>query len=309
MNNPAATSSRPRPLLEVTGLSKHFPGRVGLLGRRSGYVRAVDSVDLRVHTRESYGLVGESGSGKTTVARCVVRLIEPTAGVVKFEGDDVLTLKASGLRHFRSRAQIVFQDPYSSLDPRFTIERIVAEPLVIHGRARGNALRERVLELLDLVGLKRDHLYRYPHEFSGGQRQRIAIARAIAIEPKMLVLDEPTSALDVSVQAQILNLLNKLQNRLSLTFLMISHDLTVMEHMCDRIAVMHRGSVVEEGTATEIFHRPVHPYTRVLLASAPAIDGGWIAARSTREAATIADDETMHPLVEISPGHWARVAL
>jgi ABC-type oligopeptide transport system ATPase subunit len=294
------------PLLRVVGLEKDFPLHSGLLGRAVGRVRAVSGVDFEIRKGESFGLVGESGSGKTTVARCVLRLIEPTAGVVSFYGSDVLTLRGKGLRRFRARAQIVFQDPYSSLNPRFTVRRIIGEPLVIHNVARGSALRQRVLELLDLVGLKPDHIHRYPHEFSGGQRQRIGIARALALHPDLIVLDEPTSALDVSVQAQILNLLSRLQQQLGLTFLMISHDLAVIRHMCDRIAVMHRGKIVESARAAEIFDGPVHPYTRLLIGSAPVLGDDRRVSLPTAAAVSALDLEPP-PLREVSPGHWARV--
>lgn len=297
-----------RHLLEVSGLVKHFPIRAGLLGQAAGRVRAVDGVDLAVNKGESFGIVGESGSGKTTLVKCILRLIEPTAGAVVLDGEDVGKLHGAAMRRFRSRAQMVFQDPYSSLNPRFTVQRTVGEPLVIHGVARGRALRERVLELLDLVGLKPDHIHRYPHEFSGGQRQRIGIARALALQPDLLVLDEPTSALDVSMQAQILNLLNRLQQRLGLTFLMISHDLTVVRHMCDRIAVMYRGRVVEQGSAAEVFDRPLHPYTRVLLASVPTVDADSVSREQDQAdaLAAMAEGDDL-PLIEVSREHWARV--
>ena len=257
-------------LLEVKQLKKYFTAHRGFFAP-TAVVRAVDGVDVQLRKGESLGIVGESGSGKTTLVRCILRLAEPTSGTVLFEGRDVGHLRGADLRRFRARAQIVFQDPYTSLNPRFTVERLLGEPLVIHNVAHGRQLKDRVVELLSLVGLKGDHLHRQPHEFSGGQRQRIGIARALALNPELLILDEPTSALDVSVQAQILNLLNQLRDRLGLTFLMISHDLVVVRHMCDRIAVMSSGKVVEQAAAAEVFDPPQHPYTRVLLESVPTL--------------------------------------
>jgi len=259
-------------LLEVRGLKKYFPVQGGLFSRVVGYVKAVDGVDLAILQGESFGLVGESGSGKTTVGKTVLRLIEPTEGEILFEGEDLCQLSESEMRGHRSEMQMIFQDPYSSLNPRMTVKRIVGEPLVVHKWAKGSALDAKVRELIDVVGLMEDHLYRYPHEFSGGQRQRIGIARALALEPKMLILDEPTSALDVSVQAQVLDLLLQLQQRLNLTYLFISHDLAVIRYICDRVALMYQGKILELGSVEDIFTEPMHPYTQALLSAMPVAD-------------------------------------
>jgi len=259
-------------LLQVRGLKKYFPLRGGLFRRHIGDVKAVDGVDLDILRGESFGLVGESGSGKTTLGKTILRLIEPTEGRIIFDGVDLCQLSEVEMRRRRAEMQIVFQDPYSSLNPRMTVKKIVGEPLLIHNRAKGRELEDRVRKLIKLVGLMDDHLYRYPHEFSGGQRQRIGIARALALEPKMLILDEPTSALDVSVQAQVLNLLLELQERLELTYLFISHDLSVIRYICDRVALMYLGRIVEQGSVKEIFQEPLHPYTRALLSAIPIPD-------------------------------------
>ena len=263
-------------LLQIRKLKKYFPLRGGLFHRRIGQIKAVDGVDLDIQVGESFGLVGESGSGKTTVGKTVLRLIEPTSGQIIFEGQDLCQLSEAEMRRRRADMQMVFQDPYSSLNPRMTVKKIVGEPLVIHGRARGRALEEKVRALVRLVGLMDDHLYRYPHEFSGGQRQRIGIARALALEPKMLILDEPTSALDVSVQAQVLNLLLDLQERLGLTYLFISHDLGVIRYICDRVALMYLGRIVELAAVETIFQEPLHPYTQALLSAMPEPDPDYV---------------------------------
>jgi len=257
------------PLLVTEGLKKYFPIK-GVFFTKA-YVKAVDDVSLAVPRGKTVGLVGESGSGKTTYGRLVLRLIEPTAGKIIFDGTDVLKLRGKALKRFRRRAQMVFQDPYMSLNPRMTVFETIMEPLRVHG-IKVDDPQEFVVKLLYEVGLNETHLYRYPHEFSGGQRQRIAIARVLALEPDFIVLDEPTSALDVSVQAQILNMLKDLQRRRGLTYLFISHDLGVVRYMSDYIAVMYLGKLMEVGPAEEVFEKPLHPYTRLLLESIPIPD-------------------------------------
>ena len=261
------------PLLEVAGLTKHFPVRRGAFGLVSGHVRAVDGVDFHLEQGETLAIVGESGCGKSTVGRLVLRLLEPTAGEVRFEGEDLLALSDEAMRARRQRMQVIFQDPYASLNPRMTVGAMLGEPLMLHGLAKTEAARRaRVGELLELVGLRPDHARRYPHEFSGGQRQRLAIARALAVEPKLIVADEPVSALDVSIQAQVINLLMDLQRELKLSYLFISHNLAVVEHISHRIAVMYLGRIVEYADKAAIFTRPGHPYTEALLAAVPVPD-------------------------------------
>jgi oligopeptide transport system ATP-binding protein len=260
-------------ILRVKDLRKFFPLHRGLLGKASKVVRAVDGVSFEVGRRESLGLVGESGSGKTTVGRAILRLIEPDAGEVDFQGADVLALGRRELRDLRKKIQIIFQDPVSSLNPRMTVERIIGEGLVLHRMVKSkNELRERVAFLLEQVGLSADFGRRYPHEFSGGQRQRIGIARALAVEPSFIVADEPVSALDVSIQSQILNLLLDLQEKYNLSFLFIAHNLAVVEYFCDRVAVMYLGKIVEIADAEDLYNNPVHPYTKELLAAIPEPD-------------------------------------
>jgi oligopeptide/dipeptide ABC transporter ATP-binding protein len=259
----------PDVLLVVKALEKHFPIRRGLFARAAGAVRAVDGVSFWVRKGETLGLVGESGSGKTTAGRSILRLIEPSAGTARFDGVDIFSLGDEGLRRLRRRAQIVFQDPYGSLNPRMTVGDTIREVLRVHDLARGRAADDRVRELLRLVGLPPEHAARYPHEFSGGQRQRIGIARALSVEPDFIVCDEPVSALDVSVQAQVLNLLADLQQRLGLAYLFIAHDLSVVEHVSDRIAVMYLGRIVELADAPRLIAAPMHPYTRALLSAVP----------------------------------------
>jgi oligopeptide/dipeptide ABC transporter ATP-binding protein len=259
-------------LLEVRGLRKYFPIRRGVFSRISGWVRAVDGVDLTLRRGETLGLVGESGSGKTTTGRCILRLIEPTGGSVRFDGVDLLTLPAPEMRRMRRQLQIIFQDPYGSLNPRMKVGSIVGEPLAIHRIARGSERRDRVAELLRKVGLDPSAMKRYPHEFSGGQRQRIGIARALALNPKLIICDEPVSALDVSIQAQVINLLMDLQEEFSLTYLFIAHDLSVVEHISDRVAVMYLGKIVEVGDAETLYRNPQHPYTKALLSAIPVPD-------------------------------------
>ena len=264
-----------KPIIQISGLRKYFPMK-NIWGADTALVKALDGVDLKIEYGKTFGIVGESGCGKTTLMRTLLRLVEPTSGSVvlseeitrgQFSCNNLEDLTSDELRRFRRQIGVVFQDPMGALNPRMLIKDIVSEPLVIHGKTDNT--RERVIELLKNVGLGEEHLYRYPHEFSGGQRQRIVIARALALEPKILVLDEPTSALDVSVQAQILNLLNDLQRKYDLTYIFISHDLSVIEYMCDRLAVMYLGKVVEEADTEELFSNPQHPYTKALLSATP----------------------------------------
>jgi peptide/nickel transport system ATP-binding protein/oligopeptide transport system ATP-binding protein len=256
-------------LLEVENLVRHFVVRRSLLGRPTATVQAVDGVSFTVAPGETLALVGESGCGKSTVSRLVLRLIEPTAGTVRFEGRDVFALDAGALQDFRRKAQLVFQDPYGSLNPRMTVGQILAEPLVLHTDLPSVRRAARVAELLDMVGLAPAAARRYPHEFSGGQRQRVAIARALAVEPKLVICDEPVSALDVSIRSQILNLLRDLQRRLGLAYIFISHDLAVVKHVADRVAVMNSGRIVESASADRLFAAPRHPYSHALLSAIP----------------------------------------
>jgi peptide/nickel transport system ATP-binding protein len=260
-------------LLDVRGLTKHYPIQKGFLRRVIGHVKAVDGVSFTVREGETLALVGESGCGKTTVAKAIVRAIEPTAGEAVFRqnGEDVDIAKVSGaaLKHLRRDVQMIFQDPYSSLNPRQRVRDIIGEPLYVNGLARGAKLADRVAELMEAVGLRPEHAIRYPHAFSGGQRQRIGIARALALHPRLVVCDEPVSALDMSIQAQILNLLKELQSELGLTYLFISHDLSVVQHVSDRVAVMYLGKIVEIAPARELFGKPAHPYTEALLSASP----------------------------------------
>jgi oligopeptide transport system ATP-binding protein len=261
-------------LIEVRGLKKYFPIRRGFLARVEAHVRAVDGVSFWIERGRTLGLVGESGSGKSTAGRSILRLIEPTAGEIRFDGRDVRAMDAAELQALRRRAQIIFQDPFASLNPRMTVGDAIREVLSVHRLAQGGAAARRVRELLDLVGLLPAHANRYPHEFSGGQRQRIGIARALSVEPDFIVCDEPVSALDVSVQAQVVNLLEELQNRLGLAYLFIAHDLSVVEHVSDRVAVMYLGRIVELADAPDLVRAPKHPYTRALLSAVPVPEPG-----------------------------------
>ncbi|WP_407165632.1 ABC transporter ATP-binding protein [Bradyrhizobium sp. ORS 111] len=256
-------------LLEVEGLKKHFVAERSVFGRPTAHVKAVDGVSFRVEAGRTLALVGESGCGKSTVSRLVLRLIEPDAGTVRFEGRDLGALNAEQLRAFRRDAQLIFQDPYASLNPRMTVAQILTEPLALHNLVPPTRRRERVEDLLRLVGLEPRFARRYPHEFSGGQRQRIAIARALAVEPKLIICDEPVSALDVSIRSQILNLLRDLQDRLKLAYIFVSHDLAVVKHIADRVAVMNLGTIVETADAQALFAAPRHPYSRALLSAIP----------------------------------------
>ncbi len=313
-------------LVEVKDVYEWFPIKGGLLGRTIAHVKAVDGVSFGIRKGETMGLVGESGSGKTTIGRCIMKLLPVTKGNVIYDGTDITKFKGQKFRPFRRRMQMVFQDPYASLDPRQTVRSILTEPMKIHHTVRtkqeANAAAEK---LIDTVGLNPDHLSRFPHEFSGGQRQRIAVARALAVNPDFVLLDEPTSSLDVSVQAQILNLLKKLQGEYNLTYLFISHNLSVIRHMCDRVAVMYLGRIVEIADISTIFNNPKHPYTNALLSSVPNIDPrkrkmdaeileGDVPSpvnipsgcrfRTRCAYATPKCQEQFPPLVEIEPHHW-----
>jgi oligopeptide transport system ATP-binding protein len=313
-------------LLEVKGLSKHFHVGGGI-GRSGGTVRAVDGISFSVRRGETVGLVGESGCGKTTTGRCILRLEQPSAGQILFEGTDIASLDAKGLRGMRRRVQVIFQDPYSSLNPRMTIGQIIAEPIKVHGLIEDAARREiRVQELLEQVGLLPQHARRYPHQLSGGQRQRVGVARALAMEPSLIVCDEPVSALDVSIQAQIINLLEELQQRLGLTYLFIAHDLSVVRHISDRVVVMYLGKIVEVADRQALYEDALHPYTKALLSAVPIPDPRIEATRNRtvlggevpsplnppsgcvfhpRCPIAVARCSAEIPLLrEIKPGHW-----
>jgi oligopeptide transport system ATP-binding protein len=290
-------------LLAVHNLVKEFTRKQGLL-RAPSVVRAVDDVTFSIEAGETFGLVGESGSGKTTTGRCILRLIEPSAGAVEFKGENVLAFDRTRLRQARRDMQIVFQDPYSSLNPRMRAGDIVEEPLVIHRVGSREERRDRVADLFQLVGLDPAQRTRYPHEFSGGQRQRIGLARALALNPSLIIADEPVSALDVSVQAQVINLLMDLQQRLRLTYLFIAHDLRLVRHICERVAVMYRGRIVEMGNTEALFESPAHPYTKALLSAVPVPDP---AAPRQRVVLDPESFDRMAALREVGSGHWAAV--
>lgn len=259
-------------ILRIEGLKTYFPIKTGILGKKVGVVHAVDNVSFSIYKGETFGLVGESGCGKTTTSFTLMRLVKPTAGNVYFEGKDLSRIKGRELRRLRRRMNIIFQDPYASLNPRMSVYQIIGEPFHIHKHAKGKEKREKIMQLVNKVGLSPHHTHRYPHEFSGGQRQRIGIARALAIEPTFIIADEPVSALDISVRAQILNLLETLKQDLGLTYLYISHDLSTVKHMCDRVAVMYVGKIVEVAPTKEIYKNPIHPYTKALLSAIPIPD-------------------------------------
>jgi len=265
--------SKGDPLLEVTDLVKYFPIKSGIvIDREVAQVRAVDGVSLTLHEGETLGLVGESGCGKSTLCRAILQLVQPTSGSVRFEGQELVGLSRRELRPLRREMQMIFQDPFASLNPRKRIGQIIGDPLELHGLARGAELKRRVQELLDRVGLQAEHYNRYPHEFSGGQRQRIGIARALALKPKLIIADEPVSALDVSVQAQIINLLEEVQDEFGLSYLFVAHDLGVVRHVSDRVAVMYLGKVVEDSGSDSLYEHPLHPYTNALLSAVPIPD-------------------------------------
>lgn len=291
------------PLVEVRHLTKEFRRQMGIFGKAT-VTRAVDDVTFDVCEGETFGLVGESGSGKTTTGRCILRLVEPTSGEVRFKGKDVLALSKRQMRETRREMQIVFQDPYSSLNPRMRVQDIIEEPLIIHRLGPKAERRARVEQLIDLVGLDPSQLARYPHEFSGGQRQRIGLARALALNPSFVIADEPVSALDVSVQAQVINLLMDLQQRLKLTCLLIAHDLRLVRHVCSRVAVMYSGKIVEMGHTESIFATPAHPYTRALLSAVPALDPNTPRQRIVLDPNTF---DRNAPLKEVAAGHVAAV--
>ncbi|HVM17741.1 MAG TPA: dipeptide ABC transporter ATP-binding protein [Gaiellaceae bacterium] len=274
-------------LLRIEGLVKYFPIRAGLFKRQVGQVHAVDGVDLTLNAGETLGLVGESGCGKTTLSRTVIKLVEPTEGKIIFAGRDITGFSRRQMREVRREMQIVFQDPYASLNPRMTVREIVSEPMRIHGLYGGRERKDRVSELLRTVGLSPEHGNRFPHEFSGGQRQRIGIARSLALNPQMLILDEPVSALDVSIRAQVINLLESLQQEFRLTYLFVAHDLSLVRHVSDRVAVMYLGKVVEIGTRDQIYGEPTHPYTQALLSAVPVEDPSM---RGKRERIVLTGD-------------------
>jgi oligopeptide/dipeptide ABC transporter ATP-binding protein len=269
---PRFDSKNARVLVEIQDIKKYFPIKKGFFNKQVGAVRALDGISLKIYEGETLGLVGESGCGKSTLGRVMLRLLSATSGSVTFEGQSVLSASTSELKKLRKQMQIVFQNPYASLDPRMTVAQIVAEPLEVHGVARGAELKDRVHKLLKLVGLSDEMANRYPHEFSGGQRQRIGIARALALRPKLIVADEPVSALDVSVQAQILNLLIDLRSEFNLTYLLVAHNLDVVRYISDRIAVMYLGRIVELGECADVYAMPLHPYTQALISAAPVPD-------------------------------------
>lgn len=291
-------------LVDVQNLKKHFVKSKDTWGRPTEVLKAVDGVSFQIRKGETFGLVGESGSGKSTVGRCLLRLYDYTAGEVLYDGQPLSKLGEKPLKPFRRRIQSIFQDPYSSLNPGMTVLDLIGEPMDIHGIARGAERTEAVAALLERVGLKREHLYRYPHEFSGGQRQRISIARALSVRPEFVVCDEPISALDVSVQAQVVNMLEDLQQEFGLTYLFIAHDLSMVRHISDRIGVMYRGRLVEVADSDELYDNPLHPYTKALLSSIPIPDPN---ARVERLVWKPTESELDAELREVSPGHWAAI--
>ena len=292
-------------LVDVRQLKKHFSKGKDLWGRNTQVLKAVDGVSFQIRKGETFGLVGESGSGKSTVGRCLIRLYDYTDGEVYFDGHNLSNLNEKQLKPFRSRIQTIFQDPYSSLNPGMNVLELIGEPMDIHGVYKGRERKEAVADLLEKVGLKRDHLYRYPHEFSGGQRQRISIARALSVKPEFVVCDEPISALDVSVQAQVVNMLEDLQAEFGLTYLFIAHDLSMVRHISDRIGVMYGGRLVEVADSDELYDNPLHPYTQALLSAIPVPDPQAVSERIALKVADYGtDDNEAAKLREVSPGHY-----
>lgn len=292
-------------LVDVQNLKKHFIGTRNWRGQATSVQRAVDGVNFQIRRGETFGLVGESGSGKSTVGRCMLRLYDYTDGEVIFDGQPLGSLGEKALKPFRRRIQSIFQDPYSSLNPNLNVLELISEPMKIHGMNAGNERKEIIADLLETVGLNRDHIHRYPHEFSGGQRQRISIARALSVRPEFIVCDEPISALDVSVQAQVVNMLEDLQAEFGLTYLFIAHDLSMVRHISDRIGVMYGGRLVEVADSDELYENPQHPYTRALLSSILETDPGKAAERIHLDGFTaIRNNEQAAPLQEMSPGHF-----
>lgn len=325
-SSPPLAVDSDEPLLRVRGLCKRFPIRRGLLGKTVGNVHAVEGLDLDLEAGSTLGLVGESGCGKTTAGRCILRLVEPSAGSVRFRGQELTTMTPGPLRRLRRHMQMIFQDPYGSLNPRMNVRETLVEPLLAHGVMKAEEARHEAAQLLQRVGLEAQHLERYPHEFSGGQRQRIGIARALSLKPQLIVCDEPVSALDVSVQAQVINLLADLQREFGISYIFIAHNLAVVDHLCDRVAVMYLGEVVEIGPTELIYRNPLHPYTQVLLSAIPAEEPGQVrqrlvlpgdlpspmtppsakrmAKRFRSHAAAFATGPLR--LQEAEPGHWVR---
>ncbi|MCB9098178.1 MAG: ABC transporter ATP-binding protein [Anaerolineales bacterium] len=302
----ASNGKKGQPLVQVRSLVKHFPITKGIFFQKQvGAVKAVDDISFDIYPGETLGLVGESGSGKSTTGRTVLQLHRATSGSVVVDGQELTLMQGEGLRKMRRRMQMIFQDPYASLNPRMTVGSIVSEPLEVHGLLSGKARRERVRELLDIVGLNPYYVNRYPHEFSGGQRQRIGIARALAVQPEFIVADEPISALDVSIQAQVVNLLQDLQTEFNLTYLFIAHDLSMIRYICDRVAVMYRGKIVELAETNELYEHPLHPYTKVLLSAVPIPDPD---IEKTRKRLIMDPNfdytERDSTMTEASPGHF-----
>ncbi|WP_308860198.1 ABC transporter ATP-binding protein [Paenibacillus endoradicis] len=296
-----------KPLVEVRNLQKHFVKSTDFWGKPKEVLKAVNGVSFQIYKGETFGLVGESGSGKSTVGRCMLRLYDYTEGSIMYDGQDISRMNDQQLKPFRKNIQSIFQDPYSSLNPGLNVYELISEPMDIHGMVKGNERKEQIIALLERVGLKAEHLYRYPHEFSGGQRQRISIARALATKPEFIICDEPISALDVSVQAQVVNMLEDLQEEFGLTYLFIAHDLSMVRHISDRIGVMYGGRIVEIASSDELYENPLHPYTQALLSAIPIPD-----PTATRERIRWSPDPEEwsngdHELVEVTPGHFVAV--